>query len=245
MRAVASRLLMLQQADSFFPGGAVAWSWGLETLVAEAVIPTASRRSRQRARGAVGAGDDASDALRQFIVGQLTHRWACCDRAFLAAAWHVDGVLDDWISLDFELEAITLAAELRQGSRRLGASLLGVHAELGTAHAADYQRRVDTEEAPGHVAVLQGMLWRALGIDHEDALLASAHMLSTGLVSAALRLGVVGHLAGQLILAELQPVIRALLVTPVPDVSRASAFTPLAEMAVMRHETLSPRLFAN
>lgn len=245
MSAVASRLLMMQQADSFFPGGAVAWSWGLETLVAEAVIPTASRGSRRRGRGVGSVHDDAPEALQQFIVGQLTHRWACCDRAFLAAAWRVEGALDDWTALDVELEALTLAAELRHGSRRLGASLLGVHVALGTAHAADYQRRIDVGEAPGHVAVLQGMLWQALGIDEDDALIASAHMLGTGLVSAALRLGVVGHVAGQAILAALQPVIQQLLATPVPAVSRASAFTPLAEMAVMRHETLSPRLFAN
>ncbi|EGH21042.1 urease accessory protein UreF, partial [Pseudomonas amygdali pv. mori str. 301020] len=51
MNAMSSLLLALQQADSFFPGGAVAWSWGLETLLADGYLgngEVVAPRRRQR-----------------------------------------------------------------------------------------------------------------------------------------------------------------------------------------------------
>ena len=36
------------------------------------------------------------------------------------------------MAMDAQIEALTLAEELRQGSRRVGQALLGVHVALGT-----------------------------------------------------------------------------------------------------------------
>ncbi|WP_277342893.1 urease accessory UreF family protein, partial [Pseudomonas viridiflava] len=102
--------------------------------------------------------------------------------------------LEHLMVLDAQVEALTMAEELRQGSRRVGQALLGVHVALGTPGAARYQQQVLAGETPGHLPVLQGLIWKQLGMQLEHCQLAAAHGLCTGLVSAAVRLGVMGHI---------------------------------------------------
>jgi urease accessory protein len=238
-----SSLLALQQADSFFPGGAVAWSWGLETLVTDARLgtpPAATLGRRQR-----GVRHDRSAQVRDFVEGQLRHRWNSFDRAFLDAAWQAAGDVPALMLLDAQIEALTLAEELRLGSRRVGQSLLGVHVALGTPSAAVYQQQVLAGATPGHLPVVQGLIWQRLGLHREHCQMAAAHGLCTGLVSAAVRLGVMGHVDAQRVLTDIQPLLLELLAQPPSHPDDASGYTPMAEIAVMRHETQSLRLFAN
>ncbi|MBP0949565.1 urease accessory protein UreF [Pseudomonas sp. 20GA0080] len=240
---LGSALLAMQQADSFFPTGAVAWSWGLETLKADGHLGRIERvppRRRQRE-----TRPDRSAELCGFVEGQLRHRWNSFDRAFLVAAWQSADDLDQLMLLDAQIEALTMAEELRQGSRRVGHALLGVHAALGTPGAERYQHQVLVGETSGHLCVLQGLIWKQLGMQLEHCQLAAAHGLCTGLVSAAVRLGVMGHVDAQRVLTSIQPLIAQLLALDPPEPDNASGFTPMAEIAVMRHETQELRLFAN
>ncbi|MEE5055417.1 urease accessory UreF family protein [Pseudomonas alliivorans] len=240
---LGSALLAMQQADSFFPTGAVAWSWGLETLKADGHLGRMERvppRRRQRE-----TRPDRSAELCGFVEGQLRHRWNSFDRAFLVAAWQSADDLDQLMLLDAQVEALTMAEELRQGSRRVGHALLGVHAALGTPGAERYQHQVLVGETPGHLCVLQGLIWKQLGMQLEHCQLAAAHGLCTGLVSAAVRLGVMGHVDAQRVLTSIQPLVAQLLALDPPEPDNASGFTPMAEIAVMRHETQELRLFAN
>lgn len=243
MNAMSSLLLALQQADSFFPGGAVAWSWGLETLVADGRLGAGERVTARRNQRA--ARLDRSAEVRGFVEGQLRHRWNSFDRVFLLAAWNAADDVSALIDMDAQIEALTLAEELRQGSRRVGQALLGVHVALGTPGAAAYQQQVLAGNAPGHLPVVQGLLWNRLGMHREHCQLAAAHGLCTGLVSAAVRLGVMGHIDAQRVLTDIQPLITELLALEPPDPDDACGFTPMAEIAVMRHETQDLRLFAN
>src|SRR5690348_12985619 len=119
--AMDSRALLaaLQHADSFFPSGTVSFSWGLEALRADGLVRTA-------------------DHVALFIAALLRHRWATGDRPLLAAAHGAGDDLEAVRALDQLQEALALAHELRTGSRRMGAALLGVHARLGTRNAAAY-----------------------------------------------------------------------------------------------------------
>jgi len=219
-------LASLQNADSFFPSGGVSFSWGLETLIADGSV-----------RGA--------EQVDAYVEGQLRHRWAMCDRVALAAAVRAAGDILLLQVIDSELEAMTLAMELREGSKRAGASLLTVHERLGTTGAAQYRAAIRAGNARGHLPVVQGLLWCGAGLSESAVEAVSAHIFCVGMLGAALRLGSIGHIQGQETLLRMRPVIVALLSVPPLPMEEISACVPAAEIAAMRHEVQSARLFAN
>ena len=219
-------LTALQHGDSFFPSGSVSFSWGLETLCAEGLV------------------SNEADVAR-FVSSQLSHRWATCDRPALVAVHRTGGDLDGVARIDAELESLALPRELREGSRRAGGALLNAHERLETPWAGEYRRMVKTGAASGHLPIVQGLVWSAVGLTHHEAAAVSAHALCVGLLGAALRLGIIGHVASQRILRDMQPEMARLLALPVPPPSDFAAYTPAADIAVMRHETAEVRLFAN
>ncbi|MFZ5791012.1 MAG: urease accessory protein UreF [Pseudomonadota bacterium] len=226
MAEAGPMLVLLQHGDSFFPTGAASLSWGTETL------------------SQLGRISDAGSA-EMFIRGQIRGRWASFDRPALAAAHRAEADLDRVAHVDELVEAQSLVLEMRQGSKRAGAAMLGVHERLGTAGAAAYAARMRAGKAHGHSSAVQGLLWRVVGMAEEEALLLSAHTFCVGLLGAAIRLGIIGHIDAQRSLARLHREIVAVLATACPDLDSMGAFVPEAEIAVMRHEVSTPRLFAN
>lgn len=222
----AQLLASLQHADSFFPAGGIAFSWGIETLAGDGHLPTAQ-------------------VLQSCISGQLTWRWNTLDRVYLEAAYAAGADHDRLCELDQELEACMLARESREGSRRAGGALLLVHERLATPGATAYRQRVVAGSAPGHLPVVQALVWRGVGLSSTAAASVSAYAACVGMIGAALRLGVLGHLASQQILTQLRPQIESLLAAPSLPTAQAHAFTPAAEIAMMRHEVQQSRLFAN
>ena len=206
----------LQHGDSFFPSGSVAFSQGVETLHIEGRLPD---------------GEDVGRLLREQVLG----RWAECDRAVLTAAHRA---ADD-------LEAATLPRELREGSCRAGAALLGVHGQLATRNAQAYQERVGRRTAPGHLAACQGLLWRGAGLSEAEAAAAAAHALCVGVLGAAIRLGAIGAVEGQRLLTAMQPALAEMLAQPPPPIEALASYAPIVELAVLRHEQIDSRLFAN
>jgi urease accessory protein len=219
-------LALLQYGDSFFPTGAASLSWGTETLSQSGRIADAG-------------------SMEVFVRGQIRGRWASFDRPALTAAHRAGADLDRVGHVDELVEGQSLALGMRQGSKRAGAAMLGVHQRLGTVGAAAYVARIRIGKAHGHAAVMQGLLWRAVGMTEEEALLLSAHTSCVGLLGAAIRLGIIGHIDAQRSLTRLHREIVTVLATACPDLDSMGAFVPEAEIAVMRHEVSAPRLFAN
>ena len=69
--------------------------------------------------------------------------------------------------------------------------------------------------------------------------------IGIGILGAALRLGMVGHSAVQSILSKSHAVVETILKQPCPLLDEVTSFTPEQEIAVMRHEVMSSRLFIN
>ncbi len=223
MTAVRDLLAALQMGDSAFPSGGFAFSWGLETLASDGLV-------RDR------------DGVAAFASGQLRRRWATADRVFLRRA-HDAGRADRLAAIDREVEAMTPPAALRDGSRRAGRALLRAHAGLGGEAVAAYRRAIARGEALGHLPVAQAVAWKAAGLDRAAAEAVSAFALASGVAQAAVRLALIGPIEAQAMLAELRAEIAGTLDRAPPRTPRA--FTPVAEIAAMRHETAPGRLFAN
>lgn len=211
MMDVSALLSALQLADGQFPGGAFAFSWGIESLMAD---------------GHLGRRDWLA-----FLLGQMEARWAGFDRPLIAHAHAASDHEEPLAALDDLAEALSLAAAARSGSRRAGAALLGSHARLGTPGAAAYRHRVASGEVPGHLPVVLGLVLAGAGLDRPSALAVAAHSAAQSLGSAAIRLGLISALNSQSALQALRPASRA---------SSPSPFRNRTRSAALRHSPISP-----
>lgn len=220
-------LSILQHADSAFPSGSFAFSGGVEGLAAM-----------------VGRLDVAG--LAGILELVLRHRWAGCERVTLVQAWRQGPEPDRLAAIDRALEAATLPATLRTGSRRNGSALLATHRRLETPGAAAMQTAIAEGRMLGHLAPIQGALWRSLGIAEADAVMMSAYTTLTALTSATVRLNALGALAVQAALSQVLPLIGAYADTS--DISGETALTgalPWLDLACARQEVAELRLFSN
>lgn len=230
----ARRLLAaLQFGDSFFPGGGAAFSWGLESMQADGLV-----------RGA--------QEVQRIIEATLERRWGGIDRPFLRAAHSAwldapdeGAALDRVLALDGLYEASVPGCGSRAASRKLGGTQLRVHAALGLHAAGLLRDAVHAGRGQGHLAVVQGVVWAARGLACTDGEAMSAYGTASAIASAAIRLGLIGHLDAQRVLAAAGERIGELLAHEPVDPEDAFSGEPLLDIAAMRHEHRRARLFAN
>jgi urease accessory protein len=222
---VSALLTILQHADSAFPSGSFAFSNGVEGLAA------------------INAPLDRS-GLRDIVAMVLQHRWATSDRVAVMRAHRAGENFDELAVLDQAVEAATLSEPLRSGSKRNGNALLAAHTRLGTPGAGELRAQVTAEKLHGHLPVVQGFLWRAHGMTGSDAMTISGYTTASGLIAAAVRLGRIGAVEAQAVLAALLPTIAALS-TPVAPDARIESFLPWVDAAASRQAHAHLRLFAS
>jgi urease accessory protein len=224
--ATDTMIRLLQVSDSSFPSGAFAFSSGLETLINEGRVTDAG-------------------AISGVLTGQVLPRWASFDRPFLVAAHAAHADLDRLAEIDARCHAQNTADRLAEAARRIGRSLLSVHARIGTPSAAAYRAAISAPElrdATGYEPVVQGLIGGGLGLTTAQSELSALHSVSMAFVSAAVRLGRLGAIEAQAILASAAPKMAEILDAPVP--ARAGAFSPLAEIAALRRNAAQVSLFA-
>jgi urease accessory protein len=221
-----SILQAIWQADGAFPSGSFAFSYGIEGVIA-------LRPELDQA------------ALAELTAAILRQRWLTCDRIALLKAFRAAGDLDTIADVDRTVEASTFGSTMRDGSRRNGGSFLASHAWLGDATALRLRGAVRAGVCLGHIAVMQGAVWQAMGLDEGLAQLASAYGVASGVTAAAVRLGAIGAMEGQKILRGCLPMIETLVAQPVPEDAELSSFVPFLEIAAARHARADLRLFAN
>lgn len=224
----SARLLRL--ADSAFPGGGFAFSSGLEGAAADGLVVTEAD-------------------LVAFVHEHLALRWHRQDRVLLRHAWPPDAASLAGDSAarrrdraDRLAEATTTFAWLREASRKAGGALLGTFAALGSAPAADYRAQVSAGRLHGHLPVATAVCYYDAGADLPEAELLSAWAAASGIVSAGLRLGIVGHLGAQRVLTALEAPLDEVLAASPP--LEPGGFSAVAEIAPGRSRS-APRLFAN
>ncbi|TVR46279.1 MAG: urease accessory protein UreF [Rhodobacteraceae bacterium] len=217
---------LLQVSDTAFPSGAFAFSSGLETLFNEGRVTK-------------------PEGVQAVLAEQILPRWASFDRVFLHAAHAAAGDLSKLSEIDARCHLQSSSDRLAHASRRIGRSLLSVHARIGTPGAAAYRSHADQpdlREARSYEPVMQGLIGAGLGLNVTQCELGAVHSTCMAFVSAAVRLGRLGAIEAQGLLAATAPRILATLEQPVPQL--AGAFSPFAEIAALRRNTTQAVLFA-
>lgn len=223
-------LALLQLADSQFPAGTFAHSYGLEQLTRDGHIRDAS-------------------TLETFVRSMLRHQCAPSDARAAAASARASDALDlaTVRTVDTALYRTKAAEELRIASTATGLRMLqevALHASAGLMPA--YLDEVRAGRTPGTHPVAFAVAGTALGVDAEAV--AGALLLGTAsvMLSASMRLLPVSHRDVQAALHRLRPEIAQLARDAVEAAGAPLAsFQPLQEIASMRHRTARVRLFAS
>lgn len=224
--SLMSTLQAIWQADGSFPSGSFAFSYGIEGVIA----------MRERV-DAPTLGELTATILRQ--------RWATFDQIALVQACRAEGDMIAITGLDRAVEAATFGDSLRDGSRRNGGAFLAAHARIGTTVAIQFRDAVRARTTPGHIAVMQGVVWQSLGMDERQCRIASGYTVASGAIAASVRLNAIGALDGQSVLLKMLPLIDNLSAIPIARDAELSGFLPFMDIAAARQTRADLRLFSN
>lgn len=225
----AALLGALQLGDSFFPSGLYTQSHGLERLIEGGLKGEAALEPLLHSylRAAAGPGD----VLAARLVAQAS---LAGDAALVAA-------------VDERLEATKLSLEGREASRRCGGRIVELASGLfGGAALHTHAVRVAQGCAPGHQAVAMALAGAASGLDENAVALVEAHTFAVSLISAAVRLGSIDHIAAQRLLLRARPVMLAAVAEGAGrGVEDLGGFAPAIELAQFQHRYAVMHMFVS
>jgi urease accessory protein len=212
---------LLAWTSPAFPTGAYSYSHGLETAAEQGVV-------RDRA------------TLESWIAAIVAEGSGRIDADIVRDSWRAASAGDD---------AAVAAINRRGAAYRATAELALESSQQGAAFVAAYQaawaatQRSEAGEGVCHAAVFGAAAARA-GIGLRDALAAYLQAFAANLMSAGLRLGIVGQSDGQRILAALEPVVTYAVDAALDRADEDfGAATFAADLMSMAHETQYSRLF--
>ncbi len=227
---ISQKLILLQLADSFFPSGSYTLSHGLESLVQQDKI-------------------QQSEDLRDFLQILLHNKIGTCDLVALIHAYQGSAVnnVEMIKQADTQLFAQNLIEITRKTQRQSGRALLMVAQSTWKNEQLDildHSRLLDQFHCL-HPVVF-GVVGSIAGLTVSDTAMAFLHGFVTGLLGAAIRLGILGHLEAQQILLQLASDIEATYHTASSmSLNQMWSCTPAIDLAQMHHSKLASRLFAS
>jgi urease accessory protein len=208
-------LQLLHLADSALPIGALAHSFGVETLVAEAGLSEAG--------------------LAAFFTEWLSSA-GCMEAWFCLRASRI-GEQQEWQSLNIDLSSFKPARESREASLRLGKRFLALAAALIQVPGLAYQ-------GDAHLATAFGLAGAALNMESGTVAAAYLHQSIFGAISACQRLLPLGQSSAMRLLWALKPgMIQAVEAAGAATNNDLWNLQPMLEIASMRHPHLTTRLF--
>ncbi len=218
-------LALLQFTDSFFPTGAFAHSFGLETYVQDGHVHD-------------------RETLESFLRAVLNHGIRTGDALAVALTYKATEI-EQIVHLDQRLTAMKISRELREGSVKIGKQFLRNAATLAKSEMLDeYVKRIQSRKFAGHHAVAYGLVASAAKIDLRSTLLGYLHAFAVSQVSAAVRLIPLKPTDGQQVIQHLRSnLLEIVEFAQTANIDDLGGFTPGHDIQSMRHERLYSRLF--
>ena len=218
----------LQLTDSFFPSGAVTLSHGLETFLS-----------------------DQSEAidLSQLLHDYLERKIAPCDLVAYAHAYQAatEENIERLHRIDRYLNVSLLPQELRQGSVRSGRGTLEtLRRVVEEPLFQTFLAGVDEGKSSGHLPICLALLHSLWRIPQHRGGCMLLYAFMVNFLSAAIRLGRLGHRQAQGMLIHFRPQVTPLVEQALDKpLEETGAFIPLADIRAMQHAHLSVRLFSS
>lgn len=211
-----------QLVDSTFPAGGFAHSGGLESLVKWGDV-------------------DSPDCLFDFLKANLTQ--AVYSLVPFVTATHREPVRVK--QADAACDALLTNHVANRASRAQGRAFLASTASIFRLNQCrEMQGELSADGLAGHFAPIFGVVSSALGVELKDSVLVFVRNILRDLISAAVRLNVVGPLQGQSIQTQLAPFVQRLTErTTIHKLEDATQTSPIIEVFQGTHDRLYSRLF--
>lgn len=218
----ANELLVWQLADSAFPAGGFAHSGGLEAAAQHGEITNRTELVHF-----------IKNALQQVGHGSIP---------FLSGAHDAPG---DFGVISQHFETFTSNHVTNRASRLQGRAFLASSVRIFPAQELKYfQQRINEQNFPMHFAPIFGTILALLQIARETACRIFLFIHLRGLVSSAVRLGLVGPLEGQGIQYQLTGNLESVFAECLNvDYNDAAQTSPLFEIWQANQDRLYSRLF--
>ncbi|GBC72686.1 Urease accessory protein UreF [archaeon HR04] len=227
---------IMQLADSFFPTGMYTTSNGLEMFFYNKRVKNV---------------EHLKNLLSVFLKQQIGP--ADCvafGNAYQAAK---DSDLARLIEIDNTIFAMRLIKEIREASVRSGIQLIRCLNQIvsnkmpnNNVHSIleSYDNAVRSKKANGVYPVALAVACNMFGIPKPKAGLILLYSFSISVIGAALRLGMLNHFQGQIIVDELKPLMVSIVKENIDKpLSSMWQFAPEVDIVQMMHERLATKMF--
>ncbi|HKC78593.1 MAG TPA: urease accessory UreF family protein [Nitrosopumilaceae archaeon] len=223
---------LMQLADSFFPSGMFGLSNGLESLVKHDRI-----KNKQ-------------DVLN-FIKQQIEFQLVPCDcMVFLIAMEAAKNEnIEELVETDNRFYSMRLIREARNTSVRTGSQILNCIIQMTfdkkkSNIAKNFQKKITCDETVGTYPICLGIAANLLDIPAKSGVRMMLYSFSQSVIAAAIRLGIIEHISGQIILTTLADKINYIS----ENIRKESLnslwqLTPVTDIFQMIHEHDDSKMF--
>lgn len=225
-----NKLSLFQLCDSTFPNGSFSQSFGLETYIQKDIVHDA---------------ESFLSWLKVYVHEQLAYADGLAVKLIYEALEKED--YNQLWEIDHLLKVQNLARESREGTQRMGESMLNIAESVyGFEHLTTYRERIRNKQSFGHPAVVFTIAGHELKVEKETTILYYLYSTIVGLIQNAVRAIPLGQTVGQKMVYEFQKDLKQVTEKIMSlDEAEFGVVSPGLELGQMQHERVNIRIFSS